>query len=174
MHVPRITKNLISVQQFCLDTHVFFEFHNSHFLMNDSRTGTPLLRGSSSNGLYSFPPQTLVGECTSTTQWHSRLGQPNLQLVHRIISKFSLPVTQRASTLVYLACCQAKSSQLPFNSILQHSTQPLQLIYLDVWGSAPIASRDGFQFYVAFLDDFICYTWWFPLFQKFDVLPVFT
>ncbi|XP_042982037.1 uncharacterized protein LOC122311522 isoform X1 [Carya illinoinensis] len=177
LHVPDITKNLVSVRQFCHDNLVFFEFHNSCFIVKDSKTGTPLLRGPVRDGLYTFPapvcPQALVGERTTPSQWHSRLEHPSLQIVQRVISKYSLPVSIRDPPSICSACCQAKSSQLPFQASHQHSTKPLQLIYSDVWGPAPVLSREGFRYYVTFLDDFTRYTWWFPLIQKSDVLSVF-
>ncbi|KAF5480595.1 hypothetical protein F2P56_001331 [Juglans regia] len=75
LHVPNITKNLISVRQFCFDNSVFFEFHSSFFVVNDSKMRTPLLHGPTHDGLYSFPssktsssPQALVGERASSSQ----------------------------------------------------------------------------------------------------------
>ena len=32
LHVPEIKKNILSVQKFCLDNDVFFEFHSSFLL----------------------------------------------------------------------------------------------------------------------------------------------
>lgn len=98
LHVPNITKNLVSIRQFCHDNLVFFEFHSSCLIMKDSKTGTPLLRGPVHDGHYTFPafsfsPQTLVGKHTTFSQWHSRLGHPSLQIVQHVISNNSLPVS---------------------------------------------------------------------------------
>ncbi|KAK6120608.1 hypothetical protein DH2020_045641 [Rehmannia glutinosa] len=54
LHVPHITKNLISVSQFAQDNHVFFEFNPSFCLVKDQCTGNVLLQGALRNGLYSF------------------------------------------------------------------------------------------------------------------------
>lgn len=67
-----------------------------------------------------------------TTQWHSRLGHPSLQLVHQILSHNSLPVSTRDPPSPSSSCCQAKSSQQPFRDFHQHLTKPLQLIYSNV------------------------------------------
>lgn len=55
LHVPSITKNLLSVQKFALDNNVFFEFHPYHFLVKDRATKTLVLSGTSSTGLYTLP-----------------------------------------------------------------------------------------------------------------------
>jgi hypothetical protein len=78
LHVPQITKNLISVQNFTSVTNTFFEFHPTYFLVKDRPTKKLLLHGLSSNGLYSFssskthsPPSGFLGELTSIDGWHS-------------------------------------------------------------------------------------------------------
>lgn len=57
LHVPHITKQLLSVQKFCLDNNVFFEFHTLFFVIKDVSTHTTLLTGLSENGLYKLKPQ---------------------------------------------------------------------------------------------------------------------
>ncbi|KAL4387291.1 hypothetical protein GQ457_09G024670 [Hibiscus cannabinus] len=54
LHVPSITKNLISVSKFARDNDVYFEFHAKHCLVKDGGTGEVLLQGQESNGLYQF------------------------------------------------------------------------------------------------------------------------
>lgn len=84
LHVPSISKPLISVQKFAKDNIVFFEFHLSHFLIKDQVTQDPLLSGQSRHGLYSLTPTfasvpkpfTSLAERASTDWWHRRLGHP--------------------------------------------------------------------------------------------------
>ena len=52
LHVPLITKNLLSVSQFCLDNHVFFEFYPSSCFVKDQVTKNIFLRGTLHKGLY--------------------------------------------------------------------------------------------------------------------------
>jgi len=42
------------VHQFTKETNTYFEFHPFHFLQKDEVTGTTLLSGLSSHGLYSI------------------------------------------------------------------------------------------------------------------------
>ena len=56
LFVPSITKNLISVSQFCKDNDVFFEFHSSFCVVKSQNSKQVLLKGPvGSNGLYQFP-----------------------------------------------------------------------------------------------------------------------
>jgi hypothetical protein len=115
LHVPHITKNLISVKKFTKDTNTFFEFHPSHFFLKGRRTGK-LLHRPNKHGLYQFfpsankhPRHAMVGERVSTFQWHSRLGHPTLKIVRRVLSRFQLPVASTKDSPVCTACLGAKS-----------------------------------------------------------------
>lgn len=180
-HVLSISKNLLSVWQFCEDNNLLFEFHSSFLCVNGSNTKTPLLHGNTKNGMYvlasalpSFPPQAHTGERASPFQWHLRLGHPSMSLVHRIISSFSLPVHAHPKSGLYSSCCRAKLHQLPYTASSSLSTSPLRLLFADVWGPAPVLSRDGFRYYLFLVDDYSRFAWLFPLKCKYDVLSVFT
>ncbi|KAL4353379.1 hypothetical protein GQ457_06G022380 [Hibiscus cannabinus] len=54
LHVPSITKNLISVSKFARDNDVYFELHAKQCLVKDGGTGEVLLQGQETNGLYQF------------------------------------------------------------------------------------------------------------------------
>lgn len=55
LHVPKITKNLVSVSKFAKDNHVFFEFHSDKCLVKSQVTNEVLLRGEvGADGLYQF------------------------------------------------------------------------------------------------------------------------
>ena len=47
LHVPELKQNLLSVQKFCVDNNVFFEFHYSYFIVKDKSTCNILLTGPS-------------------------------------------------------------------------------------------------------------------------------
>ncbi|MFS8009363.1 hypothetical protein Hanom_Chr14g01283861 [Helianthus anomalus] len=88
LHVPTLKRNLLSVQKFCQDNNVYFEFHATFFSVKDKHTHYTLLTGPSEGGLYSikFPikqPIPKVAFSTTratTTTWHQRLGHPHSQL----------------------------------------------------------------------------------------------
>lgn len=163
-HVPFISKILVSVQKLCSDNSVFLEFNSSCFYVKDCRTKKILLRGPTRNDMYKFPsqfssPLAYISECASLSQWHNRFGHSSMQTVQKIISTLCLPVKPSSSSSgLCSACCKAKLHQLPSSSATSHSTKPLQLIFSDVWGPAPVLSRGGFRYYVSFLDDYSRFT----------------
>jgi hypothetical protein len=56
LHVPLVTKNLLSIHKFTLDTNTFIEFHPWYFFCEGTRSGKVLLQGLNENGLYKLPP----------------------------------------------------------------------------------------------------------------------
>ena len=100
LHVPHITKNLISVHKFTNDTNTSIEFHPTYFIVKDRTTKKVLLHGPSRDGLYQFPSAfnkipllsfVFVSERTSPDQWHSRLGHLAFRIVRHVLARFSLP-----------------------------------------------------------------------------------
>jgi hypothetical protein len=182
LHVPDISNNLLSVHKFTNDTHTLIEFHPSLFHVKDLATRRLLLQGPSKHGLYPFPPlstkrlsspHALLGERTSFTNWHSRLGHPAFRIVSQVISRFGLPTIATKSELACSACLSAKSKQLPFSQSSSKIKSPLDLIYSDLWGPSSVCSRTGHKYYISFLDAYSRYTWLFPIFHKNDVPPIF-
>jgi hypothetical protein len=71
LHVPAIMKPLLSVQKFCLDNNVYFEFHPRVFYVKDLNTHEVLLSSQSKDGLYALTkssvtsvPQAYWSPCT--------------------------------------------------------------------------------------------------------------
>jgi len=56
LHVPAITKNMISVTQFAKDNNVYFEFHDNLYYVKHQATHQILLQGVIKDGLYVFLP----------------------------------------------------------------------------------------------------------------------
>jgi len=92
--------------------------------------------GLSENGLYPINLRQLpsskfyaltmtVGVKASTSTWHCGLRHPLANILHRVISKFSLPITDSINKQgIYVSCQLGKSKQLSF-SILQENKQLL-------------------------------------------------
>jgi hypothetical protein len=78
LHVPAISKPLISISQLLLDNNVFVEFHPDYCVVKDQMNQQVLLKGVKCNGLYvvsSPSPQALICEKESLNLWHKRLCQ---------------------------------------------------------------------------------------------------
>jgi hypothetical protein len=95
----------------------------------------------------------------SYERWHSRLGHPSPSIVQRVLSSNNLPVLGKfSSDLVCDVCQKGKMHQLPYPKSSSVSKFPLELVFLDVWGSTPKSVR-RFKYYVSFIDDFSKFMW---------------
>ena len=83
LHVPKATKNFVSVYHLAADNHAYLQFHPNFFLIKDQATKSTLLRGRCHNGLHTLPltppsKQVFGVVKPSISRWHSRLGHPSL------------------------------------------------------------------------------------------------
>ncbi|GJU24329.1 putative RNA-directed DNA polymerase [Tanacetum coccineum] len=140
LHVPEISHNLLSVQNFCHDNDVFFEFHTSYFVVKDESTHTTLITGPSKHGLYTITlPQlksinkvSFSAARASPTICHRRLGHPHQRLLHSILSNFSLFVANKSLSSFCNSCPLRKSSKLPLFESGFRCNNILDLVYCDV------------------------------------------
>ncbi|KAJ0788607.1 putative RNA-directed DNA polymerase [Helianthus annuus] len=182
LHVPQLKQNLLSVQKFCLDNNVFFEFHSSYFVVKDESTRTTLLSGPSEQGLYSIrlpqlkslPKVAFTAVKASSNIWHQRLGHPHAQVFRSTVSYCSLPVSDKLSNNLCSSCQCGKSSKLSLPDSTFHSNNILDLVYCDVWGPSPEPSFDGHRYFLLCVDHCTRYMWIYPLNQKSNVYTILT
>jgi hypothetical protein len=141
---------------------VFVEYHPFVFLVKDPHTKKVLLRGRCRGGLYPFPSleQSTI-KCVlsmvkpSITRWHERLGHPSMTIVQKVLDNNQLVFSKSSDLFGVCDACQcAKSHQLPFPRFVSVSKAPLELIFSDVWATAP-SSVGRNTYYVSFIDDWI-------------------
>nr|KYP67039.1 Retrovirus-related Pol polyprotein from transposon TNT 1-94 [Cajanus cajan] len=185
LHVPLITKNLLSVSKFAKDNCVFFEFHANHCLVKSQDTNEVLLQGVvGADGLYSFPHLKLQvldsfnfnknsDVSSSSTMWHTRLGHPNSHVLKLVLTQCNLLSSNTHVTEFCSSCCVGKSRRLPSSASQTIYSAPLDVIFTDLWGPSHITSFSGYLYYVAFIDAFSKYTWIYPLKSKAETLSVF-
>ena len=90
-------------------------------------------------------------------QWHARLGHSSFSVLKRILNKISIPCS--STDLSFCDSCKlGKLHQLPFAHCPITAKQPLELVYLNLWGLAPILSVEGYRYYIVFVDAYTCYT----------------
>ena len=155
----------------------FGNFTLSFVLRRIQVTHQTLLKGDSEEGIYKLTtsptPLAFIGERTSPTKWHDRLGHPHCGILLNILNKYGLSKTHKTLQYVCDAYSLAKSHKLPFSQSTYKSTRPLALIHSDVCGPAPITSLFGYSYYVIFVDDYSKYIWLFPMKKKSDVFSIF-
>ncbi|KAJ9553675.1 LOW QUALITY PROTEIN: hypothetical protein OSB04_017720 [Centaurea solstitialis] len=161
LHVPAITQNLLSVQQFFLNN-------------NDTSTHKILHTEPSNRGLYSFNlPRVQSKVSFSAVRASQPFGHPHPQLLKFMLSKFSLHVTNNCSSLSCDSCLVGKSSKLHLLSSTIKSHHILDLVFCDVWGPTPVLSSDGHRYFLLCIDHFSRFMWFFPLQHKLDVFVTF-
>jgi histone deacetylase 1/2 len=196
LHVPSITKNLVSVSQFARDNHVYFEFHPYDCFVKCQDSSKLLLKGRlGSDGLYQFDtPLQLKTEAPvsssfkSTSQptsqahhalvlgpkyssststfkiqcnnvetsnssnssvssqyfpslykiWHDRLGHPHHEVLKYILKLCNKNIPNKSLLDFCSACCLGKVHRLPSYSSTATYTKPLELVFCDLWGPAPL------------------------------------
>ena len=182
LYVPNMKQNLISVSQFCATNQVSVEFSPLLFIVKDLRTGARLLQGRTRNGVYEWPshaqrepPSKIALSCVKATlpDWHHRLGHPSSKIISHLVSSQAFSIlSSNKSSVACNACKCNKTHKLLFSVSTVCSSKPLEVIYSDVW-SSPIISKDGYKYYVIFVDHFTKYIWLYPLKNKSDVHDVF-
>lgn len=105
--------------------------------------------------------------------WHYRLGQASFDIVERTLRSCNLPYEIKSSSTLCSSCLKAKCHKLPFTISETVTHHPLELIHTDLWGPSPVKSRNGFTYYVSFIDNFSRFTWLYLLKSKSDVYNAF-
>jgi histone deacetylase 1/2 len=179
LHVPNASKNLLSVHRFTYDNHVFIEFHPFFFLIKDQETRRILFRGPCYGGLYPLVPMfhetsklAFAAIKPSSSTWHRRLGHPSSFVVQQVLRKNKIAYTHESTPYICDSCQLAKSHQLPYSISTSVSTAPLEQVFSDVWGPAPL-SVGKHAYYVSFIDDFSKFIWIYLLKKRSDVYQAF-
>ena len=102
----------------------------------------------------------------------ARLGHLASHVLRHVLNKVHISCSK--SDISFSDSCKiGKLHQLPFAHCPITTKQPLELVYFDGWGPAPITSTEGYCYYLIFVDACIRCTWLFPLKLKSDALPTF-
>ena len=71
------------------------------------------------------------------------------------------------------ACQLGKVHRQSFPASETKTKGVLELIHTDLWGPSPTVSRNGYKYYISFVDDYTRYTWIYPLKLKSQAFEVF-
>ncbi|CAI7813206.1 unnamed protein product [Closterium sp. NIES-53] len=114
-----------------------------------------------------------------TLLWHHRLGHPSLPRLcsmhsHLLVSGLprSLPPLPRSLAPPCLPYIEGWQRAAPHSSSFPPTTAPLQTLHMDVWGPAPVRGTHQERYFLLVVDDYMCYTTFFPLRNKADVRSV--
>jgi len=105
--------------------------------------------------------------------WHRRLGHPTFRIFQFLVSKNKIICNNKHLNFQCQSCPLGKSSRLSLRPTGHKTSAPLELIFSDVWGPAPLFSSDGYRYFVIFVDAHTKYIWYYPLVAKSDVYSIF-
>lgn len=145
--------------------------------MKDLVTRGVLFKGGTPGGLYSLPasvPVAFLSSKASSHVLHGRLGHLHAWVLNRILMFCSVDRSSSVNSSRLCSTCQlGKSTHFTLPRVHKSSSNVLDLIYTDIWGSSPILSSDGYHYFVIFVDDFSRYTWFYPMSLKSDIHSIF-
>lgn len=187
---PEIKKNLISISQLTSQNSVIVEFNSDCFLVKDKNSRKVILQGRIRDGLYQFPfsstakffstaklASSSAQNLMSDLQHDLPRSQAHMFLTEKqnsAVLKSCMPNFSINKTELFCSVCQmGKNHKLPFNLFDFRATKPLEIIHTDIWGLAPIQSKNGSRYYIIFLDDFSIYLWLYPPKNKSEALQTF-
>jgi len=78
-----------------------------------------------------------------------------------------------SQTLFVSFCLAGKMHSNPFPSSLSRPTKPLELVHSDLHGPLPVATREGYRYWITFLDDATSYQAAMRLKRKSQALEAF-
>lgn len=175
----------MSVSRLSSKNVVFVQFDSLNCLVKDKVSGRTLLQGRIEDGLCKMTPPPHASHFISSSSldnntsyyfssscdtWHRRLGNPSCQTLSKILKLCNVKRKESNRATFCEACQYGKSHILPFKSSDSHASFPLDLVHTNLWGPSPVASLNGFHYYIHFVDDNTRYTWIYPLKTKDEAL----
>ena len=95
--------------------------------------------------------------------WHCRFGHLGMQGLQELVKGkmvTGLDISSKSELTFCESCVQGKSHRLPFQqSSVKRTSNPLELIHIDVGGKVGTQSLGSGEYFVTFLDDHTRYVW---------------
>ena len=165
-HVPRVTKNIISIS--ALDAKGFKcrIKNNSCIIYFDN-----VLYGKahSENGLYvhsldkkvynidNTAKRAKTIESNQTYLWHCRLIHINIKRIKKLFQEGVLDSFDLESFENCKGCLLGKMIKQPISKLGERASDLLGLIHTDVCGQLSTPARQGYRYFITFTDDFSRY-----------------
>ncbi|MCO5548690.1 hypothetical protein L7F22_002149 [Adiantum nelumboides] len=166
LHVPNITKNLVSIRQM-VEQGLQVRFNADGLYVEEyKKNGKLIAQGEKVGRMFTLdvniPEVNAVmfahgsGVVADIEIWHKRIGHANVQSLKTMQSQeivIGLPILKVANMQKLCEACQfGKQAKASFLHDKHVSRNVLQLVQSDVWGPTKIASMGGCKFYVTFID----------------------
>ena len=112
------------------------------------------------SGSTELPPESANWVSTlplTLSLWHRRCGHHNLADITKMLKEDLVTGMSIGSSgkpdIVCEPCLAGKMHSNPFPSSPSRATQPLELVHMDLHGPLPVATREGYRYWMTFIDD---------------------
>lgn len=182
LYSPKLRRNLVSGSK--LDKEGF-SFTGRGGRITAWNGNNIILKAKLDRGLYYvFPLDNYVSNVEHSNHtynklnlWHNKFGHANLDYIVRtsqLNAVKGMPMLKKLSNFSCESCRLNKHRKVSFYSIEAiRSKQPLDLLYLDVWGPFSIEGRRGERYYLSIVDDYSRRVALYPMTEKSDVFDIF-
>ncbi|XP_019420673.1 PREDICTED: uncharacterized protein LOC109330855 [Lupinus angustifolius] len=119
-------------------------------------------------------PIVVPSSCSSYFLCYCRLGHAHQKVVSHVLNTCNVSHMNKTILDFCTACSLGKSHKLHAPAFTHVYVIPFELLYLDLWGPAPMDSNSGFRYYLSIVDAATRHTWFFLLKAKADIIHVFT
>ena len=187
LHVPDITKNLVSVGQM-VEQGLQVRFTSDGCYVEDLKNDCRLIaKGKRAGRLFtldvSLPEMDAAmfargsGVVADIEIWHKRIGHVNVQRLKNMQSKQivdGLPKFRVDGMHKVCEACQfGKQARHAFPHEKHVCQKALEVVHSDVWGPTKTATLSGCKYYVSFIDDHTRKVWVYFMREKSEVFTHF-
>lgn len=132
--------------------------HNNLYILESTQafSNTPALSISQNHSSFQV----------STEVWHQRLGHPSFNKIHSLSKELNISLSKDHHNTLCKICPLAKQKRLSFPSSPHISSNPFDLLHLDVWGPFHEPTPEGYKYFLTIDDDCTRATWVYLLTKK--------
>ncbi|GBN73143.1 Retrovirus-related Pol polyprotein from transposon TNT 1-94 [Araneus ventricosus] len=192
LHAPQMRRNLISGRlidkagltaviknkkiqvNYPSGDEMFIAYLKNNFYVLQAKA----LKSSSSNleQIDKVPESHNTSKTGNIELWHSRFGHQNAQdLIKMSKHKSVIGLENLKGSLECCDICKvSKLTKKPSKELPERTTsQPLELIHMDVWGPSPIKSKSGISYFLSIIDDYTRKVHVYVMYNKKNVFKYF-
>lgn len=167
LHVPELQSNLLSVLYLTCKKDYIVQIVKDcmSFCQNGVLRFTATVNDKNTAYLDGYPIIEFAGAANASTcpldvtLWHRRFGHLNINDMREIISKelvkgLDIKVSTPSDPICE-PCIAGKLHRGPIPKVASHrSSFPLGLVHSDLHGPLPVQTREGYRYWITFIDDF--------------------
>jgi hypothetical protein len=102
-------------------------------------------------------------DATSMKLWHYHLGHISRRSIERLIKDDIFHPLDFSNSDYCINCIKGKYAKQVKKGEPKRSAGILEIIHIDIYGPFPVKSADGFDSFITFTDNFLCYDYIYPI-----------